>query len=197
VERVNRTLQDRLVKELRLDNICDMRAGNVFLTEFVERFNEKFSVRAAKPDDLHRRLTVSPDRLSDILCHREQRHVGQQLTLAYDRKQLILDRSAVSEKLGGEYVDLYDFADGRLEVRWKGQVLPYRVFDKDQRVSHTAIVENKRLGHALAIIKAQQDLKYAPKVKTNSEKIGYRKRGRKIYGPPELPADPEAVEMTA
>jgi hypothetical protein len=45
-------------------------------------------------------------------------------------------------------------------------------------VSHTAIIENKRLGHALAIIKAQQDLKYVPKVKTNSEKIGYQKRVR-------------------
>ncbi len=187
VERVNRTLQDRLVKELRLDDVCDMGAGNIFLPEFLERFNEKFSVRAARPDNLHRRLTVSPDRLSDILCHREQRHVGQQLTLAYDRKQLILDRSALSEDLSGQYVDLYDFADGRLEVRWKGQVLPYRVFDKDQRVSHTAIIENKRLGHALAIIKAQQDLKYVPKVKTNSEKIGYQKRERKS----------EAVEMTA
>jgi hypothetical protein len=54
-------------------------------------------------------------------------------------------------------------------------------------VSHTAIVENKRLGHALALIKAQQDLKYVPKVKTNSEKINYRKRERKS----------EAVEMTA
>jgi hypothetical protein len=129
---------------------------------------------------------VSPDRLTEILCHREQRHVGQQLTLAYDRKQLILERSAVSEELGGQYVDVYDFSDGRLEVRWKGQVLPYRVFDKDQRVNHTAIVENKRLGHALAIIKAQQDLKYVPKVKTNSEKINYQKRERKS----------EAVEMT-
>jgi len=187
VERVNRTLQDRLVKELRLENVSDIGAGNVFLPKFLERFNEKFSVRAAKPEDLHRRLTVSPDRLSDILCHREQRHVGQQLTLAYDRKQLILERSAVSEELGGQYVDLYDFADGCLEVRWKGQVLPYRVFDKDQRVSHTAIIENKRLGHALAIIKAQQDLKYVPKIKTNSEKINYRKRARKS----------EAVEMTA
>ena len=65
-------------------------------------------------------------------------------------------------------------------MRWKGQVLPYRVFDKDQRVSHTAIVENKRLGHALAFIKAQQDLKYVPKVKTNSEKIGYQKCERKL-----------------
>lgn len=187
VERVNRTLQDRLVKELRLDDVCDMGSGNIFLPEFLERFNEKFSVRAARPDNLHRRLTASPDRLNDILCHREQRHVGQQLTLAYDRKQLILDRSALSEDLGGQYVDLYDFADGRLEVRWKGQVLPYRVFDKDQRVSHTAIIENKRLGHALAIITAQQDLKYVPKGKTNSEKIGYQKRERKS----------EAVEMTA
>jgi hypothetical protein len=45
----------------------------------------------------------------------------------------------------------------------------------------------------------QQDIKYAPKVKTNSEKIGYRKRERKIYGPPEMPVNlapgPAAVEM--
>ena len=186
VERVNRTLQDRLVKELRLASVCDMEAGNLFLAEFMVRFNEKFAVRAARTENLHCPVTVKADRLRDILCHREQRHVGQQLTLAYDRKQLILDRSVVSEELGGQYVDLYDFADGRLEVRWKGQVLPYRIFDKDQRVSHAA-VENKRLGHALSIIKAHQDLKYAPKVKTNSEKNGYRKRERKT----------EAVEMTA
>ena|SRR5258708_1539710 len=65
--------------------------------------------------------------------------------------------------------------------------LPYRVFSKDQRVSHTAVVENKRLSHALTLIEAQQeqDPKYQPKVKTNSEKDGYQKRARKIYGPPE------------
>jgi hypothetical protein len=126
------------VKELPLHAVCDMHAGNDFLPEFMNRFNEKFSVAAAKPEDLHRRLSLSHDRLSDILCHREQRHVGQQLTLAYDRKQLILDRSVVSEELGGQYVDLYDFADGRLGVRWRGKVLPYRVFEKAQRVSHTA-----------------------------------------------------------
>lgn len=92
------------MKELRLDNVCDMQAGNAFLPEFLERLNEKFSVRAAKPEDLHRRLALTPNRLSDILCHREQRHVGQQLTLAYDRKQLILERSAISEELGGQYL---------------------------------------------------------------------------------------------
>src|SRR6267378_3321524 len=105
--------------------------------------------------------------------------------MSYDRKQIILERNDLSEGLGGKYVDLYDFPDGRLEVRWKGHSLPYRIFSKDQRVSHTAVVENKRLGHALAMIKMQQDIKYAPKVKTNSEKGGYQKRGRKVYGLPE------------
>jgi hypothetical protein len=50
-------------------------------------------------------------------------------------------------------------------------------------VSHTAVVENKRLSHALTIIKAQQDVKREPKVQTNSEKIGYKKKPRQLYGP--------------
>jgi hypothetical protein len=85
--------------------------------------------------------------------------------------------------LGGKYVDVYDFPDGRLEVRSKGLLLPYSVFSKDQRVSHTAIVENKRLGHALAVVKAQQELRRTPKVMTNSEKTGYRKRARIVNAP--------------
>jgi hypothetical protein len=109
--------------------------------------------------------------------------VGAQLSFHYDRKQIILERSDVSENLGGQYVELYDFIDRPMEVRWKGVSLPYRVFSKDQRVSHTAIVENKRLGHALAVVKAQQDLRNPPKVMTNSEKTGYRKRTRMVSAP--------------
>jgi transposase len=198
VERANRTLQDRLVKELRLAQIGDIAAGNAFLPAFVERFNERFAVLPAKTEDFHRRLNVKGSRLADILCHREQRHVGQQLTLAYDRKQIILERSELSEKLAGQYVELYDFSDRPLEVRWKGHSLPFRVFNKDQRVNHTAIIENKRLGHALAIVKAQQDLRLATKVMTNSEKGGYTKRLRRVYGPDyemNLPSAKTAVEM--
>jgi len=49
VERVNRTLQDRLVKELRLAGISDIAAGNAFLPEFIKRFNERFAVAPASP----------------------------------------------------------------------------------------------------------------------------------------------------
>jgi hypothetical protein len=176
-----------------------MAAGNLFLPSFVEHFNERFALPAQKTENLHRALHVKATQLTDILCHREQRHVSQQLTMAYDRKQIILERSEISEKLAGQYVEIYDFADRPLEVRWKGHLLPYRVFDKDQRVSHTAVVENKRLGHALATVKAQQDIKHVPKVMTNSAKHGYKKNPRRLYGPdykPKIAAAP-AVEMTA
>jgi hypothetical protein len=188
VERANRTLQDRLVKELRLANISD--AANAFLPAFIERFNERFTVVPARPENLHHTIQLPATRLADILCHREQRYIGAQLSFHYDRKQIILEQTELSKGLAGKYVELYDFADRPLEVRWNGALLPYRVFSKDQRVSHTAIVENKRLGHALALVKAQQDLKLATKVKTNSEKTGYKKRGRKAYGPVVDQTDP-------
>jgi hypothetical protein len=183
VERANRTLQDRLVKELRLAGVNGMDAGNAFLPAFVERFNQRFSVCAARPEDLHRPVNVAASRLSDILCHREQRYVGAQLTFHYDRKLIILEQTELSKGLVSRYVELYDFFDRPLEVRWKGILLPYRVFSKDQRVSHTAVVENKRLSHALSIVKAQQDMKRETKVMTNSEKTGYKKNPRAVYGP--------------
>jgi hypothetical protein len=180
VERVNRTLQDRLVKELRLAGVTNMADGNVFLVGFIERFNARFAVAPVRPDDLHRPLNVPPSRLRDILCHREQRYVSNQLALSYERKRIMLERNELSEGAVGQHVDIYDFADNRIEVRWKGVSLPYVVFDKDQRVSHTAIVENKRLGAALAFIKAQRDLAVlSPRVKTNSEAGGYRRTGQK------------------
>jgi transposase len=183
VERVNRTLQDRLVKELRTAGISTIEAGNAFLADFVTRFNARFAIAPARPEDRHRPLNIRPDRLQDILCRREQRHVSRDLALSYDRLRIMLEQNETTVGLVGKYVDTYAFADGRLEVRWQGLSLPYRAFDKDQRVSQAAIVENKRLGEVLAFIKRQQDQQPPPpRVMTNSEKIGYRKTGRKPPG---------------
>ncbi len=169
------------MKELRLAGISDVQAGNAFLPAFMERYNERFAVPPARTQDLHRPLRTTLPRLTDILCHRELRYVGAQLTFHYDRKKIILEQTEVAKGLEGQYVELFDYWGKPMEVRWRGHALPYRIFSKDQRASHTAIVENKRLGHALAIVKAQQDLRSATKVLTNSEKTGYKKRGRKMF----------------
>lgn len=185
VERANRTLQDRLVKELRIAGISDMEAGNAYLRGFKERHNAKFAKAPAKPDNLHRALNVEPDRLANVLCWRENRRVSQQLAFAYERKRIMLEENDISRSLIGKYVDTYAFADGRFQVRWNGQSLPYRIFDKDQRVTHAAITENKRLSAVLEHIKEMQDTAPPkPEVRTNSEKMGYKPNGRRLGGRP-------------
>ncbi|CAN7694669.1 ISNCY family transposase [Pararhizobium sp. LjRoot238] len=179
VERANRTLQDRLIKDLRLAEVSDMDRGNAFLAGFMERHNAKFARIPARPDDLHRPVNLASDRLKDILCKREQRYITAQLTISFERQRIMLEETDVTRGLVGRYVETYAYADGRLDVRWKGHSLPYRVFYKDQRVTHAAITENKRLSDVLAYIKERQDQLPTPKVKTNSEKNGYKPRGRK------------------
>ncbi|WP_373415060.1 ISNCY family transposase [Ensifer aridi] len=193
VERMNRTLQDRLVKELRLAGISDMEAGNAFLPGFIARHNARFARAPVRPDDLHRPLNIMSDRLKEILCKREQRYVGAQLTFSYERQRIMLEENEVTRGLVGRYVETYAFADGRFDVRWKGHSLPYRVFDKDQRVTHAAITENKRLSDVLAYIKERQEQLPPPKVKTNSEKNGYTPRGRKPGKRTDFMNDPAVI----
>ncbi|MBW9056729.1 ISNCY family transposase, partial [Rhizobium mesosinicum] len=193
VERMDRTLQDRLVKELRLAGIDNMEAGNGFLSGFMEDHNGRFAIVPARSEDLHRPMNLAPDRLGEILCKREQRYVGSQLTFSFERQRIMLEETEVTRGLAGRYVETYAYADGRLDVRWKGHSLPYRVFDKDQRVTHAAITENKRLGDVLAYIKERQDERPAPEVKTNSEQIGYTPRGRKPGRPRDFMNDPAVI----
>ncbi|WGT52588.1 ISNCY family transposase [Thioclava nitratireducens] len=186
VERANRTLQDRLVKELRLAGISDMVAGNAFLPRFMERYNAKFAKAPARPDNLHRALNIEPDRLAEVFCLRDKRYVTKDLTLKYDRKRIRLEVNDLTRGLVGKYVDTYEYADGRIQVRATGVALPHTVFDPhQQRVTHAAITENKHLRAVLAHIKEEQDKAASPpKVKPVSAKNGYKKSGRKSPGRP-------------
>lgn len=92
------------------------------------RFCAKFAKVPAKPDNLHRALNAEPNRLAEVLCWRENRYAGKQLTTSYDRKRIMLEENELS-RAGCKYADTYAFADGRFEVRLKGHSLPYRVID--------------------------------------------------------------------
>src|ERR1700737_154287 len=80
VERAHHTLQDRLVKELRLASISTIEAANAFLPAFVQTYNGRFAKPPASERDLHRSMAGTND-LDDILCWREQRSVSRQLVV--------------------------------------------------------------------------------------------------------------------
>lgn len=185
VERANRRLQDRLVKELRLAGISDSAAANAFVPGFIRGPRPALCPCPCPARHLHRPLNLPASRLSGILCLRDQRQVGSNLVAHCERRKFILDDSDHARSAIGKYVETYAYADRRLEIRWQGISLPYRVFDPaQQRVTHATVTESKRLSETLAYIMAHQ-ADAAPRIgpvgkqRTRHTPTGKRGGGRK------------------
>jgi len=155
VERAFGTLQDRLVKELRLAGITGVEAGNAWLPGFVADYNRRFGRLPANGKDLHRPVSAEDD-LDEALCWREARTVTANLVLHYDRMMLLLDPTPVARGLVRKTVEVVNYPDGRFAVRHAGMDLPFQVFDKIRTVAPGAVVENKCLSEVLAYVQAQQ-----------------------------------------
>ena len=155
VERAFGTLQDRLVKELRLAGVTGVEAGNAWLPGFVAGYNARFGREPLVAKDLHRLVSAGDD-LDEVLAWREERTVTANLVLHYDCMMLLLEPTAVARGLVRKTVEVVNYPDGRFAVRHGGADLPFRVFDKLRTVGTGAVVENKRLSEVLAHVKAQQ-----------------------------------------
>src|SRR5262252_5098652 len=155
VERANKTLQDRLVKELRLAGAATLAEGNALLPAFIADYNARFAKPPANNKDVHRPLRAGDD-LEDAFAWKEERTLSQALTLQYDKVMFILEPSEQAKAAIGKRVTVVDYPDGRLAIRYKGVELTYRTFDKIRQVSQAAIVENKHLGAVLAMIRDEQ-----------------------------------------
>ncbi len=155
VERANKTLQDRLVKELRLAGARSLAEGNALLPAFMADYNARFGKPPANAKDLHRPLRAGDD-LEDAFAWKEERTLSQALTLQYDKVIFILEPSDQAKAAIGKRVTVVDYPDDRLSIRYKGVALAYRTFDELRHVPQAAIVENKRLGAVLAFIREQQ-----------------------------------------
>jgi Winged helix-turn helix len=160
VERAFATLQDRLVKELRLAEISTIAAANAWLPGFIADYNDRFGREPVNAKNLHRPLTAA-DNLDEVLAWRDERTVTRNLTLQYDQMLLLLDPTPFARGLVRKKVEVVNYPDGRFAVQFDGTALPFRVFDKIQTVRPGTIVDNKRLGAALALVKEQQ-AGYAP-----------------------------------
>jgi len=116
VERMNGTLQDRLVKALRRGNIGDLEGANRFLQEeFLPLFNQRFSVRASQPGDFHRPLDKVID-LDRILSVQEERVVQNDWTVRWKNRFLQLPRETASSVQPGMQVTVCELLDGRLRL---------------------------------------------------------------------------------
>jgi hypothetical protein len=208
VERANQTLQDRLVKELRLRGIDTIEAANAFASEFMADFNRRFGKPPRNPKDMHRRL-ADHENLDGAMCRKEVRKLSQALTLRYDKVLFLLDPTEQAKALAGNKVIVCDYPDGRLEITHAGASLPYRTFDTLRSVHRSEVVENKRLDDMLSIVaelqagREQQRSKSGPRrtgqtdhmfgIRDGSQSNGYQKRGTKPGRKTDFTKDPAVI----
>lgn len=156
VERAHQTLQDRLVKELRLRDISTMRDANAFVQEFMKSYNAKFGREPKSDHNAHRPVLMTED-LDLALTWQEDRKLSRNLTVHFKNKLYLVEPSPERNRFAGRRCRVHEWMDGRISIWCDGEWLPCTIFDKNPRVSNAAIVENKRLGAVLAHIKAKQD----------------------------------------
>jgi len=127
VERANQTLQDRLVKELRLRGINDMDTANAFLPEFMEAYNARFAVAAQNPTDAHRPLQHSRQELALILCVQHRRKLSKNLCVQFKNREYQLQGQGRGYRLRGAEITVCESFDGAVTLLHKGHVMDYRL----------------------------------------------------------------------
>ncbi len=126
IERLFATLQDRLVKEMRLAGIDSIAAANHFLEMcFLPAWEQRFTVAPRKARNAHRRLDPE-QRLEEILSVRAGRQVGDDHTVSWDGNRWGVPREEVCAGLRGAQVEIERRLDGSHWLRFRGRYLRLR-----------------------------------------------------------------------
>ena len=164
VERANRTLQDRLVKEMRLRGIDGMEAANAYLPEFAADFNRRFGAAPREAEDAHRPVLHDAEELDLILCEQATRKLSKNLTFQFERRECQLVGEGRGRRLRGAAVTVCKGFDGTVAVLLDGRRLAFRVLAEGEAA--VAVEDEKgvrdRVDAAKAAQAARPDWKPAP-----------------------------------
>jgi len=120
IERLFETFQDRLIKEMRLENICTIDQANDFLDYYLPIYAKRFAVKPSKMDDLHRAIPKGID-LDRILCIKTERSLRNDFTVAHNKKLY-----QILDNVRAKKVFIEERIDGSMVIRYKDSELKYK-----------------------------------------------------------------------
>jgi molybdenum-dependent DNA-binding transcriptional regulator ModE len=147
VERRNGLFQDRLVKEMRLKGISDLKGANEFLSRtFLPAINRRFTVEARNETDAHQRLQVE---LNEVMSWEEERTVGNDWTVVWKNRWFQIERQHEHLSLARKKVMLRELRNGQVHLIYGGkrlrlQKLPGKLERKKaepKRIGRTKLVK--------------------------------------------------------
>lgn len=135
VERTFGTLQDRLLKELRVRGIATREGGNRYLEEeFTPFWQERFTVAPAEPDDAHRPLPEDVD-LGQLFASTETRVIGRDFTIRYRNVRYQILRAEADPAMPGQQLVVEERIDGTRRFRWRARYLDLEVAERGEAPS--------------------------------------------------------------
>lgn len=151
VERLFGTLQDRLIKDMRLAKIKSIEEANVFLDGYLEDYNERFCRPAKRDGDLHRSIPEDVN-LREIFCIRDTRTINDGYIIRWKNRTFILDKPSLT--LRRRKVEVREHFDGQITFKHKGNYLDcHEVFE---------VKPKKQEEVRLAVAKPRKKSKYHP-----------------------------------
>jgi hypothetical protein len=128
VERLYQTLQDRLVKELRLANISDIESANAFLPKYVAGHNRHFAKDPKDSVNMHRPLTAD-DNIEQVFLIQEQRYLSKTLTCQYKNKSYQIHHDKANYTLSGAKITISEDRQGSVSLYYGSKKLRYSVLE--------------------------------------------------------------------
>lgn len=141
VERSFSTLQDRLIKIMRLEGISSMEEGNKFLKKFKEDYNKRFGRIPKSKENAHRELPEGI-KLDYILCRKEKRKISKNLTIQHQHKTYQLIPKGNKRRLIGKTILLYEMRD-KVALEYMGDYYDYTIYEEQPYVK--TVMDRKRI----------------------------------------------------
>lgn len=160
IERLFQTLQDRLVKALRLARISDLQAANAFLPAYLAGHNARFAIAPEAADDAHSAYEGEPITLARICALHHTRTLSKNLVLTFRRQRYALStQGQPCYALQETKVTVIEHRNGTIELVHQGRSLPYTMPDDailDETLSQTTAVDDKTLNHRVDILAGER-----------------------------------------
>jgi hypothetical protein len=141
IERMFATLQDRLVKDLRLASISTLGEANRFLETYLPEFNAQFEHEPRQPEDLHRPLPKTL-KLQEIFCLKTPRTILDGYCIRWKGKRYAIEEP--SRRMLGRPAMVMLLFDGRMIIRYEGRNLDYReIPERPKRIPAVPVIRPK------------------------------------------------------
>lgn len=128
IERLFQTLQDRLVKELRLANITTREEANKFLEDYLPKFNAQFAVIPERRNNLHQKINKqTKDKLPQIFSVQDSRVVMNDYTIRFKNQYFQLDQNQPTTVYKKDTVIVEEHLTGEIKLRLRNKYLSYTV----------------------------------------------------------------------